>query len=92
MEAPFFYHPRMLAYDFGPHHPLKPERLRRTVELLRVGESGARERSFFGTVKLQRFQQLFERSGSPVSREVPSRFGPRQSGQDRLAPAFVPAD
>jgi acetoin utilization protein AcuC len=30
----FFYHPRMLAYDFGPRHPLKPERLRRTVELL----------------------------------------------------------
>lgn len=29
----FFYHPRMLAYDFGPQHPLKPERLRRTIEL-----------------------------------------------------------
>jgi acetoin utilization protein AcuC len=25
----------MLAYDFGPGHPLKPERLRRSVELLR---------------------------------------------------------
>lgn len=25
----------MLAYDFGPKHPLKPERLRRTVELLK---------------------------------------------------------
>lgn len=24
----------MLAYDFGPQHPLKPERLRRTVQLL----------------------------------------------------------
>jgi len=24
----------MLAYDLGPHHPLKPERLRRTIELL----------------------------------------------------------
>jgi acetoin utilization protein AcuC len=24
----------MLAYDFGPQHPLRPERLRRTVELL----------------------------------------------------------
>jgi acetoin utilization protein AcuC len=24
----------MLAYDFGPQHPLKPERLRRTIELL----------------------------------------------------------
>lgn len=34
MPAPFFYHPRMLEYDFGPQHPLKPERLRRTVELL----------------------------------------------------------
>jgi acetoin utilization protein AcuC len=30
----FFYHPRMLAYDFGPQHPLRPERLRRTVEIL----------------------------------------------------------
>lgn len=30
----FYYHPRMLAYDFGPRHPLKPERLRRAVELL----------------------------------------------------------
>lgn len=32
--APFFYHPRMLSYDFGPKHPLKPERLRRTMELI----------------------------------------------------------
>lgn len=32
--APFFYHPRMLAYDFGPGHPLKPERLRRAVAIL----------------------------------------------------------
>ncbi|HMS54269.1 MAG TPA: acetoin utilization protein AcuC [Fimbriimonadaceae bacterium] len=31
---PFYYHPRMLAYDFGANHPLKPERLRRTIELL----------------------------------------------------------
>ena len=34
MPAPFYYHPRMLGYDFGPQHPLKPERLRRTIELL----------------------------------------------------------
>ncbi|MBS1721947.1 MAG: acetoin utilization protein AcuC [Armatimonadetes bacterium] len=32
----FFYHPRMLAYDFGPQHPLRPERLRRTVALLEI--------------------------------------------------------
>jgi acetoin utilization protein AcuC len=32
--APFHFHPRMLAYDFGPGHPLKPERMRRTVRLL----------------------------------------------------------
>jgi len=32
--APFFYHPRMLRYNFGPQHPLRPERLRRTIELL----------------------------------------------------------
>lgn len=31
--ALLFYHPRMLSYDFGPQHPLKPERLRRTVAL-----------------------------------------------------------
>ncbi len=36
MSAPFFYHPRMLTYDFGPGHPLKPERLRRTIELLKA--------------------------------------------------------
>ncbi len=30
----FFYHPRMLSYNFGPQHPLKPERLRRTVALI----------------------------------------------------------
>lgn len=30
----FYYHPRMLDYCFGPHHPLKPERLRRTIALL----------------------------------------------------------
>lgn len=35
-SAPFFYHPRMLSYDFGPKHPLKPERLRRTIELLQA--------------------------------------------------------
>lgn len=29
----FYYHPRMLSYDFGPQHPLKPERLRRAIEL-----------------------------------------------------------
>jgi acetoin utilization protein AcuC len=30
----------MLAYDFGPQHPLKPERLRRTIALLeRTGQS-----------------------------------------------------
>jgi acetoin utilization protein AcuC len=34
VAAPFFYHPRMLAYDFGPRHPLKPERLRRAIALL----------------------------------------------------------
>ena len=27
----FYYHPRMLAYDFGPQHPLKPVRLERTI-------------------------------------------------------------
>lgn len=32
--APFFYHPRMLAYDFGRAHPLRPERLRRAAEIL----------------------------------------------------------
>jgi acetoin utilization protein AcuC len=31
----FFYHPRMMSYDFGPQHPLKPIRLARTIELLR---------------------------------------------------------
>lgn len=36
MSAPFFYHPRMLTYNFGPGHPLKPERLRRTIELLKA--------------------------------------------------------
>lgn len=30
----FYYHPRMLEYDFGPRHPLKPERLRRAIELV----------------------------------------------------------
>lgn len=30
----FYYHPRMLAYEISPTHPLKPERLRRTIELL----------------------------------------------------------
>ncbi|MER3496641.1 MAG: hypothetical protein C4320_07640, partial [Armatimonadota bacterium] len=32
--APFFYSDRILDYSFGPDHPLKPERLRRTVRLL----------------------------------------------------------
>lgn len=30
----FFYSDAILGYDFGPQHPLKPERLRRTIELL----------------------------------------------------------
>lgn len=34
MVSHFYYHPRMTHYDFGPKHPLKPERLRRTVAIL----------------------------------------------------------
>lgn len=30
----FYYSPQILNYTFGPGHPLKPERLRRTIELL----------------------------------------------------------
>jgi acetoin utilization protein AcuC len=30
----FYYQPAILDYDFGPRHPLKPERLRRTIQLL----------------------------------------------------------
>src|SRR5580704_15630384 len=30
----FYYSPEILKYDFGPQHPLKPERLRRSMELL----------------------------------------------------------
>ncbi|MBS1719081.1 MAG: acetoin utilization protein AcuC [Armatimonadetes bacterium] len=30
----FYYHPRLLEYEISPQHPLKPERLRRTIELL----------------------------------------------------------
>lgn len=33
---PFYYHDRMLGYDFGPRHPLRPERLRRAVELIQA--------------------------------------------------------
>jgi acetoin utilization protein AcuC len=32
----FYYHPRMMEYDFGPKHPLKPVRLARTMSLLRA--------------------------------------------------------
>lgn len=34
MLAPFYYHPRMTKYDFGPQHPLKPDRLRRAITLV----------------------------------------------------------
>ena len=34
MRPNFYYHPRMLEYDFGPQHPFRPERLQRCVELL----------------------------------------------------------
>ncbi len=34
MRPTFYYHPRMLAYDFGPQHPFRPERLQLCVELL----------------------------------------------------------
>jgi acetoin utilization protein AcuC len=30
----FYYSPAILRYDFGSQHPLRPERLRRTIELL----------------------------------------------------------
>jgi acetoin utilization protein AcuC len=30
----FYYHPRMLDYEITPTHPLKPERLRRAIELM----------------------------------------------------------
>ena len=32
--APFFVHPRTTDYSFGEKHPLKPERLRRTLALI----------------------------------------------------------
>ncbi|MBV6459636.1 MAG: Acetoin utilization protein AcuC [Fimbriimonadaceae bacterium] len=38
--ALLFYHPRMLSYDFGPQHPLKPERLRRTIALFQAVQPG----------------------------------------------------
>lgn len=34
MNPLFAYHARMMSYDFGPGHPLKPVRLKMTVELL----------------------------------------------------------
>ncbi len=34
MAAPFYVHPRTTDYSFGEKHPLKPERLRRTLRLL----------------------------------------------------------
>src|ERR1700709_2428606 len=30
----FYYHPRILQYEITPTHPLKPERLRRAIELM----------------------------------------------------------
>lgn len=30
----FYHHPGTLRYSFGPNHPLKPEQLRRTLQLL----------------------------------------------------------
>lgn len=33
---PYYFHPRMLAYDFGPQHPFRPERLTNCQELLDV--------------------------------------------------------
>ncbi|HWP30104.1 MAG TPA: acetoin utilization protein AcuC [Fimbriimonadales bacterium] len=30
----FFYRPEMLEYDFGSFHPLRPERLKKTIEVL----------------------------------------------------------
>ena len=36
MVPNFYYHPRMMEYDFGPKHPLKPVRLARTMALLRA--------------------------------------------------------
>jgi acetoin utilization protein AcuC len=35
MVPNFFYHPRLMNYDFGPRHPLKPVRLARTTTLLK---------------------------------------------------------
>ena len=34
MPAPLYYHPRMLAYDFGPGHPLRPDRVSRSMAML----------------------------------------------------------
>jgi acetoin utilization protein AcuC len=36
MAAAFVYDDRLLEYDFGPAHPLRPQRLRLTHELLRA--------------------------------------------------------
>ncbi|MDE2126172.1 MAG: acetoin utilization protein AcuC [Armatimonadetes bacterium] len=34
MTAPFLYSSDLLAYDMGPHHPLRPERTGETLQLL----------------------------------------------------------
>lgn len=38
MGAPghFYYHDRMMTYDFGPQHPLRPVRLAKTMSLVRA--------------------------------------------------------
>lgn len=36
MISNFFFSEEMAGYDFGPMHPLKPERLRRTIRLLQA--------------------------------------------------------
>lgn len=33
-NVPLIYSPDLMAYDFGPQHPLRPERLRLTLELM----------------------------------------------------------
>lgn len=39
MRSAFFYSDRYHTYDFGPRHPLRPERYQRTVDLLRGYEA-----------------------------------------------------
>ena len=86
MSAPFFVHPRTTDYSFGEKHPLKPERLRRSLRDLALPHEGSEKgvitvsvgiASYSGTAVDRRDTELLRRADQAL-------YDAKAAGRDRV--------